>query len=121
MIQPQIYLLNKICSLLIGLSKPKKIDRLLFFYRFNHKENWSGIGLCTIIDGKQENQLFPNDYARNIMQLCEQLHDVMQEHTGGDWQKFTLTIDEQGEAHTKFSYEPQSCLDGFEFEFAKDF
>lgn len=121
MIQTQLEILNKICNLLINASAPKKVDKLLFYYRFNRKENWSGAALRTIIDGKKESPSHTDNWMNEVVQLCEQLHDVMQKHTGGDWQKFTLTIDEEGEAHTEFSYEPQSCLDGFEFEFAKDF
>ena len=117
MLFQQMEILNKICSILT--NAPKKIDRLKFVYRFNHEKNWYGTALVTIVNGKVEamNYLDTNE----ICKLCEQLHDVMQKHTGGDWQKFTLTIDEEGEAHTEFSYEPQSCSDGFEFEFAKDF
>ena len=118
MIHKQVELLNQICFIL--LNTPKKIDSLKFVYKFNKNQNWYGIDFTTIVNGKKE--VIPNYFdSYEMCNLCKQLHDVMQEHTGGDWQKFTLTIDEQGEAHTKFSYEPQSCLDGFEFEFAKDF
>lgn len=116
MIHKQVELLNQICFIL--LNAPKKIDRLRFIYRFNKTEHWNETRLLTFINGKKE--VLPDYFSDDeICNLCEQLHDVMQTHTGGDWQKFTLTIDEQGEAHTEFSYEPQSCLDGFEF--AKDF
>ena len=54
------------------------------------------------------------NYVNSSMMLCRSI----QVEIG---KRFTLTIDEKGEAHTEFSYEPQSCLDGFEFEFAKDF
>ena len=37
----------------------------------------------------------------------------MQSHTGGDWRKFILTIDETGQAKTQFIYEIQSCMDQF--------
>lgn len=40
----------------------------------------------------------------------------MQAHTGGDWRKFILTINESGEVNTKFIYEIQSVLDELEDE-----
>ena len=46
-----------------------------------------------------------------IANLCQQLHDEMQNHTGGDWRKFILTLNEKGEAKTQFIYDIQSCMD----------
>ena len=45
------------------------------------------------------------------MLLCENLNNIMRKHTCGDWQKFVLTIDEDREVQTEFSYEPQSLYD----------
>ena len=45
------------------------------------------------------------------MDLCQQLHDEMQNYTGGDWRKFILTLNEKGEAKTQFIYDIQSCMD----------
>lgn len=104
----QFELLNQICSIL--LNTPKKIDSLRFIYKFNRNENWDGIDFVTIIDGKKE--ILPTYFNYDeIRSLCEKLHDSMQKHTGGDWQKFVLTIDENREVQTEFSYEPQSLYD----------
>ena len=104
----QFELLNQICSIL--LNAPKKIDSLRFIYKFNKNENWDGMDFVTIIDEKKE--ILPTYFNYDeIRSLCEQLHDSMQKHTGGDWQKFVLTIDEDREVQTEFSYEPQSLYD----------
>ena len=104
----QFELLNQICSIL--LNAPKKIDSLRFIYKFNKNENWGGMDFVTIIDEKKE--ILPTYFNYDeIRSLCEQLHDSMQKHTGGDWQKFVLTIDEDREVQTEFSYEPQSLYD----------
>jgi Protein of unknown function, DUF600 len=36
--------------------------------------------------------------------LLEELHTIMKNHTGGEWDSFTLTLDADGKAHTKFHY-----------------
>ena len=107
--QEQIQILNSICNIL--LNTPKKIDNLRMIYRFNREENWDGIDICATVDRKKETRLHPTDTIRNIMLLCENLNSIMREHTGGDWQKFVLTIDENREVQTEFSYEPQSLYD----------
>ncbi|OUY05878.1 immunity protein YezG family protein [Acinetobacter populi] len=40
-----------------------------------------------------------------VPELVKELHTVMENHTGGNWKEFTLTLDENGKAHTKFIYE----------------
>ena len=109
MMQEQIKILNSIYNIL--LDTPKKIDNLRMVYRFNREENWDGIDICATVDGKKETRLHSTSTIRNIMLLCENLNNIMRKHTGGDWQKFVLTIDEDREVQTEFSYEPQSLYD----------
>ena len=52
-----------------------------------------------------------NIYENRIEKLCEELHELMQNQTGGDWQKFILKINEKKEVETEFSYEPQTIID----------
>lgn len=40
-----------------------------------------------------------------IDSLIRELHAIMKRHTGGDWKKFILSLDETEKAHTKFIYE----------------
>ena len=109
MMQEQIKILNSIHNIL--LDTPKKIDNLRMVYRFNREENWDGIDICATVDGKKETRLHSTSAIRNIMLLCENLNNIMRKHTGGDWQKFVLTIDEDREVQTEFSYEPQNLYD----------
>ena len=39
-----------------------------------------------------------------VFDLAEELRAVMKSHTGGEWTSFTLTLDKNGKAHTKFEY-----------------
>jgi hypothetical protein len=38
------------------------------------------------------------------IRLVPKLHQLMRKHTGGDWQAFTLSIEENGQIKTKFEY-----------------
>ena len=113
MMQEQIKILNSIHNIL--LDTPKKIDNLRMVYRFNREENWDGIDICATVDGKKETRLHSTSAIRNIMLLCENLNNIMRKHTGGDWRKFILIINENQEVKTEFIYESQSYLDEFEF------
>ncbi len=39
-----------------------------------------------------------------VMGLVKELHALMKAHTGGDWNAFTLTIDNDGQVTTRFEY-----------------
>jgi hypothetical protein len=46
---------------------------------------------------------------KEIPSLVRALHTMMKAHTGGEWTSFTLTLDQDGKAHTKFHYpEPEA-------------
>lgn len=106
----QVELLNKIAQN-IHESRPFDYESWRFEYKFNPDEVWSEYGVFFIKD-KQE-YLPPNFNYDLIKEYIQQLHNVMKSHTGGDWRKFILTIDEQGKAKTEFIYEIQSCMDEF--------
>ncbi|KAF7274719.1 hypothetical protein GWI33_012610 [Rhynchophorus ferrugineus] len=109
--QKQFEILNEICKQFF--KSPKKIESLRYIYRFNPSENWVGTRLLTIIEGKKTPLGLPSEVMDHIEYLCQQLHDEMQAHTGGDWRKFVLMLDEKGEAKTQFIYDIQSCMDEF--------
>jgi hypothetical protein len=46
----------------------------------------------------------------SVMDLVIQLHAKMKAHTGGDWDAFTLFINEDGSVTTKFEYPDQKPL-----------
>ncbi len=111
MIEQQVSILNDIAYEIHSQSR-KKYDSFRLEYKFNPDEGWSQYGVYFVRDGLEE--LSQDMNYDEITKSCEKLHTEMQAHTGGDWRKFILTIDENGEAKTKFIYEVQSCMDEFE-------
>lgn len=109
----QFEILNEICSLLFH-NTPKEFDSLVYVYKFNPDECWIGARVSTVICGKKEALDWSPDILRKIRGLCKNLHQVMQDHTGGDWRKFVLRIDENKEVTTNFIYEVQSYTDPLE-------
>lgn len=107
--QKQFDLLNEICSMFF--SAPEKFDSLEYEYKFNPEEDWVGTKLGTLFQGKVVYLTLAEQDEDRIANLCQQLHDEMQNHTGGDWRKFILTLNEKGEAKTQFIYDIQSCMD----------
>ena len=110
MIQEQVQILNELSKYLYS-SIEVNFDFVKFEYKFNSEEEWDLISTYYTKSGKK----FPPDNFSELMDklkpLCEKLHDLMKEQTGGNWQKFVLTIDENREVQTEFSYEPQSLYD----------
>lgn len=104
-------ILNEICQNFF--SNSRKFDSLEYEYKFNPDEGWCESNTIARINGKIESLELPFEVRFKNQELSQKLHDEMQSHTGGDWRKFILTIDENGEAKTKFIYEIQSCMDEF--------
>lgn len=107
----QFELLNNICSEFYSTSE--EFDSLEYVYKFNPEEGQVGTELITIINGIARPIHLTDSSEDKIKDLCNMLHDEMQAHTGGDWRKMILTINEEGKVNTKFSYEIQSCMDQF--------
>lgn len=106
----QLELLNKIAQE-IHKQRIFDYDAYKFEYKFNPEEGWSQYGAYFCKNNVET--LASNFNYDGINDLCQQLHDEMQAHTGGDWRKFILTLDETGQAKTQFIYEIQSCMDQF--------
>lgn len=58
-------------------------------------------------NGKKVNKAVSDSSSLEFLDLILELHKDMKNHTGGDWSEFTLTIDENGQAKTKFKYPDQ--------------
>lgn len=56
------------------------------------------------LGGETVSAALDRELRRSVMQLVKQLHQLMKEHTGGDWQAFTLSIEENGQVKTQFDY-----------------
>lgn len=112
MINNQITILQELC-LLLKDSSNIDYDTLSLTYKFNPQEGWSEIRIKQTKDS--ENYSVNNFNSNKCENLCISLHDEMQNHTGGDWRKFILTLDRQNNAKTEFSYDVISSLDDFCF------
>ncbi len=110
MIQEQVQILNELSKYLYS-SIEVNFDFVKFEYKFNSEEEWDLISTYYTKSGKKFPPYNFSELTDKLKPLCEKLHDLMKEQTGGNWQKFVLTIDENREVQTEFSYEPQSLYD----------
>jgi len=111
-VDKQLEILNELSSIL-HFSTEIKYDSAHLEYKFNPDEQWNSFSVWY---EKNQQNYSPNDFDKisyEAQELCKELHNEMQSHTGGDWRKFILTIDETGQAKTQFIYEIQSCMDQF--------
>lgn len=109
----QLEIINSLSFLLFNAATD--YDTAHLEYKFNPDEGWYSTRYWYTKNGVN---FSPEKFKENLKQvkiLCNSLHNVMQEHTGGDWRKFILIIDENQEVKTEFIYESQSYLDEFEF------
>ena len=60
-----------------------------------------------IRNGKIVSAALKHTLAFPVMDIVTQLHAKMKAHTGGDWNAFTLFINEDGTVTTKFEYPDQ--------------
>jgi len=111
--------MNKKIEILNDIVKYIHINSILNYdlahleYKFNLEEQWYSFSVWY---EKNHQNYSPNDFdkiSNEAQELCKKLHNEMQAHTGGDWRKFILTLDETGQAKTQFIYEIQSCMDQF--------
>jgi hypothetical protein len=63
-----------------------------------------GITLSIRSSGVDRYVMPPEGMASKSIDSIEKLHDLMKAHTGREWTSFTLTLDANGKAHTKFHY-----------------
>jgi hypothetical protein len=74
---------------------------------FDFGGGYEGSAAVTIHILKEGKNLNPGISDKNIFEvndLAVELRSSMKAHTGGEWISFTLTLDADGKAHTKFHY-----------------
>ncbi len=57
-----------------------------------------------VLDGNRVSASLVGDKNSKPIILVPTLHRLMRSHTGGKWVEFTLTLDKEGKATTKFKY-----------------
>lgn len=56
------------------------------------------------MSGEQQSIYLAENSSARPLKLIPELHRLMVAHTGGGWTEFTLTLDKEGKATTKFRY-----------------
>jgi hypothetical protein len=109
----QTDILNEIVNIMIE-SAPLNCEKIKceFEYRYGDGDGDGSYGVGTQFEylfGSERNFVLLSDPEYKTTGLVGRLHSMMKAHTGGEWTSFTLTLDADGKAHTKFHYpEPKA-------------
>jgi hypothetical protein len=107
----QTDVLNEIVNIMM-LSAPENCQQIKceFEYRCGNDDGHFGIGTqFEYIHNNKKSFVLLSDPDYRTTDLVAKLHSMMKAHTGGEWTSFTLTLDQDGKAHTKFHYpEPEA-------------
>lgn len=86
--------------------------RCRFEYDHGYEDGSESVGETFYFtkNGESVSAALHHTLAFPVMDLVPQLHAKMKAHTGGDWDAFTLFINEDGSVTTKFEYPDQKPL-----------
>lgn len=103
-IEEQRQIIDELYKAII-LVAPNKFDRAACRFEYDHgyEDGSSSVGsqLTFFVQEKKKYALLRNDEA---LDLVLKLHAKMNAHTGGDWNVFTIFINDDGTVTTKFEY-----------------
>ena len=105
----QTEILNEIANIMI-LGAPENCEEIkcVFEYRYGYDDGSYGVGKqFEYLQNNERDYVILFDPKYRITELVPKLHALMKAQTGGEWTSFTLTLDKDGKAHTKFHY-PES-------------
>lgn len=105
-IEQQTMILNNLCQLLHD-NADEGYDEACCEFKYYFGDDGSlgfGAKFHFSIDGLVNSRVFRDTNENRFDDLILKLHTLMKEHTGGDWKTFTLTLDKNGKATTKFDY-----------------
>lgn len=94
-------ILEKLANILFN-SVDQKYEKLHCNYKSIHGTISTSISYET--NSERVSIEAPVGVASKNLELCLELRELMKNHTGGEWDSFTLTLDADGKAHTKFHY-----------------
>lgn len=92
---------------IVAGSMPTKASAASCWFDYRRsKDGSSSVGqrFTYQLGGETVSAALDRELRRPVIQLVKQLHQLMKEHTGGDWQALTLSIDANGRVTTKFEY-----------------
>jgi len=77
-----------------------------FEYGHGHDDGSISVGsaFSFIKDGQENFPALDRNLRKTVKNLVPDLHSKMLSHTGGDWDAFTIFIDDDGTVTTKFEY-----------------
>ncbi|WP_419811862.1 hypothetical protein [Bacterioplanoides sp.] len=109
-IEEQRQIIDKLYLIVKG-STPENAStsRCRFDYDHGYEDGSSSVGseFVYFIGEEAKSLALDVNLRRPVMPLVKELHAKMKAHTGGDWDAFTLTIEEDGRVTTKFEYPNQ--------------
>lgn len=89
---------------ILNAEAPEDYQSVSCRYKFEPEYMTITSQLSYVIGGEVfDGRLSPGVASENLV-LTEELRDLMQSHTGGVWEAFTLTLDRDGKAHCTFEY-----------------
>lgn len=100
---------------IVRASCPEKFlsAKCLFEYDHGFADGSASVGsaFSYVSDNVEHFPALDRDLRLSVKKLVPDLHAKMKAHTGGDWDAFTLFINEDGSVTTKFEYPDQEPAD----------
>lgn len=109
-IDKQVAILNKLASVMMK-SPDTDYDTLICRFEVSIEDDSVGQEFSYTKDDKKISGLL-DDPDWEVMDWVFDLHKEMKAHTGGEWTAFTLSIDKDGKATTKFEYPEEAPANG---------
>ena len=107
-IEEQKFIIDKLYRLVKGSAPNGAVSVECKFEYYCGKDGSRSVNekFSYFFNGTKESNLL--EYKLNKLErpitLVPNLHKLMKAHTGGDWQAFVLTINQDGSVTTKFEY-----------------
>ena len=109
-IEEQRQILDQLYRIVKG-STPENASSSMCRFEYDHgyEDGSSRVGerFCYFLGQERKSAAMDYGLSKPVMGLVKELHAKMKAHTGGDWDAFTLTIEEDGRVTTKFDYPDQ--------------
>lgn len=94
-------ILDKLANILHSCLK-SKYDNITCNYEYIYETISTSISYD--LNGETFGVEVPFEVPFQNLELCLELRELMKSHKGEEWDSFTLTLDADGKAHTKFHY-----------------
>lgn len=99
----QTDLLTRLAQLMVD-QVDEPFDALVCEYECLERYGTISSSLKLVKDGAETYPDTSPGFAMENLEVCQELRSAMIAHTGGKWTSFTLTLDADLKAHTKFHY-----------------